>query len=67
MLADEQTSPMQFEILRAMTGERRLKLSEQMFWSARKLKALGVRNQHPDWPEEKVIAEVNRIFLHART
>jgi hypothetical protein len=65
MLADEQTSPEQFAILRAMPGERRLQLAEQMFWSARKLKAAGVRHQHPEWPEEKVIAEVNRIFLHA--
>jgi hypothetical protein len=31
------------------------------------LKAAGVRSQHPDWPEEKVKAEVNRIFLHARS
>ncbi|MST95274.1 MAG: hypothetical protein EXS33_08435 [Pedosphaera sp.] len=66
MLADEQATPEQFAILRAMSGERRLKLAEQMFWSARKLKAAGVRHQHPDWPEEKVIAEVNRIILHAR-
>jgi hypothetical protein len=65
MLADEQTSPEQFALLRAMPGERRLQLAEEMFWSARRLKAAGVRHQHPDWPEEKVIAEVNRIFLHA--
>lgn len=66
MLADEQATPEQFAILRAMSGERRLKLVEQIFWSARKLKAAGVRHQHPDWPEEKVIAEVNRIILHAQ-
>jgi hypothetical protein len=67
MLADEQTSPEQFAILRAMPGERRLKLAEMLYWSARKLKAVGVRSQHPDWPEEKVNAEVNRIFLNARS
>jgi hypothetical protein len=66
MLADEQTSPEQFVIYRAMSGERRLQLAEQMFWSARRLKAAGVRCQHPDWPEEKVTAEVNRIFLNVR-
>jgi hypothetical protein len=65
MLADEQTSPEQFALLRAMPGERRLQLAEEMFWSARRLKAAGVRYQHPDWPEEKVLAEVNRIFLAA--
>ena len=67
MLADEQTSPEQFAILRAMPGERRLKVAEQLYWSARRLKVAGVRAQHPDWPEEKAIAEVNRIFLHARS
>ena len=66
MLADEQPSPEQFAILRAMPGERRLKLAERRYWSARRIKAAGVRSQHPDWPEEKVSAEVNRIFLHAR-
>jgi hypothetical protein len=67
MLVDEQPSAAQFAILRAMPGERRLKLAEGLYWSARKLKAAGVRSQHPDWSEEKVKAEVNRLFLHART
>ncbi|MEJ0089674.1 MAG: hypothetical protein WDM80_08025 [Limisphaerales bacterium] len=67
MLADEQTSPEQFAILRAMTGERRLKLAEMLYWSAHNLKTAGIRSQHPDWPEEKINAEVNRIFLHARS
>ncbi|MDR3457300.1 MAG: hypothetical protein P4N60_07635 [Verrucomicrobiae bacterium] len=66
MLADEQTSPEQFAIYRAMSGARRLQLAEQMFWSARRLKAAGVRYQHPDWSEDEVAAEVNRIFLNVR-
>jgi hypothetical protein len=65
MLADEQTSPEQIEIYRRMTPGRRLEVAEQLYWSARKLKAAGVRSQHPYWPEEKVSAEVNQIFLHA--
>ena len=65
MLADEKTSPEQFAILRSMSGQQRLKIAEQLYWSARKLKTAGVRHQHPDWSEEKVISEVNRIFLHA--
>jgi len=48
-----------------MSGQRRLQLAEEMFWFARRLKAAGIYHQHPDWSEEKVIAEVNRIFLHA--
>ena len=63
---DDDPSPEQIEIYRRMPGTRRLQLAEQMFWSARRLKAAGVRHQHPAWPEGKVIAEVNRIFLHVR-
>ncbi len=65
MLADEQTSPEQFAIYRTMSGQQRLKIAEQLCWSARNLKAAGIRHLHPDWAEEKVIAEVNRIFLNA--
>ena len=67
MLADEKSCPEQIEILRAMTGERRLQLAEQLYWSARKLKLAGLRAQHPDWTEDKLNAEVRQIFLHARS
>jgi hypothetical protein len=39
MLPDEQPSPEQIVALRAMSGERRLRLAEQLYWSARKMKA----------------------------
>ena len=67
MLPDEQPSPEQIVALRTMSGERRLRLAEQLYWSARKMKAAGLRSQHPDWPGERVDAEVRRIFLHSRT
>lgn len=63
---DDDPSPEQIEIYRRMPGTRRLKLAEQLFWMARRLKTAGVRHQYPDWPEEAVRAEVNRIFRHAR-
>jgi hypothetical protein len=53
--------------MRAIPGEQRLRLAERLYWSARKMKAAGFRAQHPDWPEERVGAEVRRIFLDART
>ena len=65
MLADEQPSEKQIEIFRQMRSERRLALAEQLYWSARKFKAAGLRHQHPDWTENEVEAEVRRIFLHA--
>lgn len=63
---EDAPSPEQITLLRAMTGQQRLALAEEMFWAARELKAAGVRCQHPDWPEEQINAEVNRIFLNAR-
>ena len=67
MRPDEQTSLEQTKILRAMPGERRLRLAEQLYWSARKMKATGLRAQHPDWPQERVNAEVRRLLLHGRS
>ena len=63
-LRDEQSSPEEIAILRATTGQQRLKVAEHMFWMARKLKAAGVRSMHPDWSEAEVMAKVNHIFLH---
>jgi hypothetical protein len=67
MLPDEQASPEHLKALRALSGEERLRLAEQLYWSARKMKAAGVRAQHPDWPEERISDEVRRIFLNAHT
>ena len=67
MLPDEKPSPEQIAILRSFSGEKRMRLAEQLYWSARRMKTAWVRNQHPEWPEEKVAAEVTRIFRHART
>jgi hypothetical protein len=67
MMADEQTSPEQIVAWRAMSGARRLRLAEQLYWSARKMKIAGLRSQHPDWPEGRLQDAVREIFSHART
>jgi hypothetical protein len=67
MRADEQATPEQIAVFRSMTGEQRLRLAEQLYWSARKLKAAALRSLHPEWSEEEVQREIRRIFLHART
>jgi hypothetical protein len=67
MLADDRPTREQVAALRAIPGEKRLRLAEQLYWFARKMKAAGIRHQHPDWPEERVNAEVTKIFLNART
>lgn len=67
MMADKQSSPEQTAIFRAMTGQQKLRLAEQLYWSARKLKLAGLRVQHPDCTEEQVNAEVRRVLLHAES
>jgi hypothetical protein len=42
-LGDEETTPEQIEIFRRMSGERRLELAAQLYWSARTIKAAGLR------------------------
>ena len=65
MLADEQTSPEQFAIYRRMTPGRRLEVAEQLYWSARRMKAAWLKSLHPDWTEDRIEAEVTSNFSHA--
>ncbi len=67
MLPDEQPGSKQMEVFRAMSGEERWRVAGRLYRSARKMKAAGVRAQHPDWAEERVEEEVRRIFRNART
>ena len=48
MLPDEQSTPEQIAIYRQMTPERRLSLAEQLYWTAREIKAAWLRAQHTD-------------------
>lgn len=67
MLPDEETSPQQHEILRRMTPEERWRVARQLYWTVRRHKAAFLQSRHSDWSNERVEAEVRRIFLHART
>jgi hypothetical protein len=67
MLTDEQPGSEQIKVLRALSGEERLRVAGRLYWSARKMKAAGVRAQHPDWPETRVQAHLRRIFSNARS
>ncbi len=67
MLPDEQLSPEQIALFSRMPPERRLALAEQLYWTARDLKAAWLRAQHSDWTEEQIAREVTRLFTYART
>jgi hypothetical protein len=51
----------QDEIVRAMTGEQRMILAFEMSMFARELARAGIRQQHPDWPEDRVARELLRM------
>ena len=54
------------EIIQAMAPEQKLNTAMRLYWSARELKAAGLRMLHPDWPEEQIQKEVRYAFLTAR-
>jgi hypothetical protein len=67
MLPDEQASPEQIAVFRRMTPEQRWQAASRLYWTLRRHKTAFLAQQHPDWPEARIAAEVRRIFSHART
>jgi hypothetical protein len=59
--------PEQKRIFQSMTPERKLKIALQLYYSAKELKAAGLRMQHPDWDEDTIQKKVREIFLYSYT
>ncbi len=57
--------PIQAEIYKKMSPEQKIRIAERMYWSARELKAAALRQQNPDWDEERVQRKVKEIFMYA--
>jgi len=57
----------QKKIYRSMTPGQKLDVSMKLYLSAKALKTAAIKEQHPDWSEEKIKKLVNDIFLYART
>ena len=58
---------MQNQILAKMSPGEKLEVAMQLYYSARELKAAGVRADHPDWDEKQVQQAVREAFLYARS
>lgn len=67
MLPDEQPSPEQIAIFKAMTPEQRWNAARQLYWTVRRHKTAYLRSLHPEWSEEQLQQEVRDIFLRARS
>jgi len=57
----------QNQILAKMSPEKKLEVAMQLYYSARELKAAGVKADHPDWDEKQVQQAMREAFLYART
>ena len=64
---DDAKDEIYWKIIRAMTPAQKLAAAEDLYWSARAIKAAGLRAQHPDWTEEEVQRAVREAFLYARS
>ena len=63
---DPELTPEYVAALRRLTPQQKLRAVENLYWTARKLKAAGLRLQHPEWSEERIQETVRTMFLHAR-
>jgi hypothetical protein len=63
MPAYQELTPERIVELQRMTPEQKWNIAQQMYWGARRAKAVEVQTTHPDWSEPEVQSEVKRIFL----
>jgi len=54
-------------LLKSMDPGKKIQLALSLYYSAKKLKFFGLKDQHPDWNEEEVLKKVREVFLYART
>jgi len=50
-----------------MSAEKKLQLSEMLYWSARDLKKSSLKTFYPDWTEKQLEKKVREIFMYARS
>jgi hypothetical protein len=48
------------------TPAQKLRIASALYATAKKVKLAALRSLHPDWPEQRVIAETDRRFLLLR-
>jgi len=55
----------QKQIIKIMTAEQKIRAALDLYYSARKLKAAGLRAMHPAMSKEEIDKKVREIFLYA--
>ena len=59
--------PHQKRIFQEMTPEQKLRVALRLYYSARELKAAGLRARNPEWNEVEIQSKVKDVFLNARS
>jgi hypothetical protein len=59
--------PLQEKIYQSMTPEQKLRIANQLYFSARQLKMAVLRHAHPGWTEKELNEKVREFFLYGRT
>lgn len=59
--------PVQIQIFTSATPQKKIQLAMNLYHSAKKMKAAGLRKRYPEWSEEEIQKKVKEIFLYART
>ncbi len=54
---------LQSDILTRMTPGKRLEVARGLYEAAWQIKAAGLRREHPDWPEQRLLDTLRRIFV----
>ena len=51
-------------VLRSKSGAERLKIAHGLFVAARQMLTCHLRDQHPDWTQQRIAHEVARRLSH---
>ena len=46
-----------------LSAEQKLRIASRLYATARKVKLAGLRYCHQDWPESRLVQELNRRFF----
>jgi len=55
----------QKQIIKKLTAEQKIRAALDLYYSARELKAAGLRTMHPGMSKEEIDKKVREIFLYA--
>jgi len=57
----------QIEIYKLMTPETKLRISLDLYYSARQIKAAAIKSENPEWDNKMIEKHLRELFFYART